>query len=207
MDTVVFEGLAIATYTRFGLSPDEPASIFKIIRLLLGPGAVVRSSLKSVGAATFKVNGVQKIALHPKLPLPSARFCGAHETSHILLAEQGYNEPDIEACCDYLGACLMAPRPAVHRMRRAFGDDFAAMADSVGATETWAALRVGEALGVNLAAISPAQIRVRGQTEFVWPGEDELRRIAKRGRPGIRRVKLTDDRRRTVLLAEDIDAA
>lgn len=69
-------------------------------------------------------------------------------------------------------------------------------------TQTGALLRVGEVDDVPVAAIAPRLVRVRGGgDDFVWPGERELRRAARDGAPGLRKVAITDGRGRSALVA------
>ncbi len=56
-----------------------------------------------------------------------------------------------------------------------------------------------------VAVVAPTHVRVRGDEEWIWPPEPELHGLATarrmpKGLP-VKRVPLTDDRRRRVLLA------
>lgn len=205
MDIPILEGVAVATYERLGLDPCRPVSTFQIARLLLGAHAIVRPALMiGAPAALIVVDGARRIAIKKSVPLRYARFFVGHELGHLLLEEEGYVGEDIEACCDYLGAALMAPRPAVRALQGAFGFDLPGIAEAVGSTQTWAALRIGEVLRVPLAVVAPT-IRVRGPDEWVWPDEQTLRQWARVRRlpRGLARTRLTDDERRVVIVAED----
>jgi hypothetical protein len=203
MDQLELEGLAVATYERHGLDPALPTSTAKLARLELGEGAVVRAALTTSGpAATFWHNGARRIAIRRGLPLAYALFYVGHELAHVLLEREGAHDEQIEAACDYLSAALIAPRPAAVALYRAFGDDVSSIAEKVCSTQTWAALRViGEVRGEPLAAISPKLVRVRGPESWVWPDASTIRSWARRGRPGLRKVEITDGRGRVALVA------
>jgi hypothetical protein len=205
LETTEVEALAVGLYRRLGFDPSEPVDTFRLARKLLGADAIERgTSIAGLPAKLFVVNGQRRIAISRKLSVPYARFFAGHELGHVVLDDLGYREDDLEAACDMFGAAVMAPLPAVAAMLRVFGRDHEAIADEVCSTQTWAALRIAECLGIPRALITPQRLYVRGPEAFVWGSEDGLRRLA-RGRaprPGIRRAMLTDDSRRVVL---DVD--
>lgn len=208
LDATEVEAIAVDFYRRLGFDPEQPVDTFRLARKLLGPDAIERgTAIAGVPAKVFVVNGERRIAVSRKLSVPYARFFVGHELGHIVLDELGYREDDLEAACDMFGAAVMAPVPAVNAMLRAFGRDHEAIADEVGSTQTWAALRVAECLGIPRAIITPARLYVRGPEGFVWGAEDELRRIARARavRPGVTKAKLTDDPARVVLDVDDCD--
>lgn len=208
MDATEVEGLAVEFYRRLGLDPEQPVDTFRLARKLLGADAIERgTNMIGMPAKLFVANGQRRIAVSRKLPLEYAKFYAGHELGHVVLDEIGYREDDSEHVCDTFGAALMAPMPAVRAMLRAFGRDHAAIADEVCSTQTWAALRVAECLGIPRAIITPAKLYVRGPDAFEWGPEDELRRLAKgRVRPGITKAKLTDDPRRVVIDVDEAEA-
>jgi hypothetical protein len=199
------EQLAIETYERARLDPAEPVRTVRLARLVLGdPGAVVRAPLTLSGPAVkFIHNGRVRIGVRRNLPAEYALFFIGHELAHVVLEREGVE--DDEASCDYLGACFIAPRPAVHRLHRAFGFDLTEIAARVRSTQTWAALRVGESESIPIAALSRVTVRVRGPESWVWPDERELRRAARADEPGpgLRKVAITDGRGRMALVAGD----
>lgn len=201
------EALATDFYRRLGFEPTTPIDTFRLARKLLGPGSIERgTSLVGIQARTFVLNGARKIAVNKRIPFPYQQHRVGHELGHIVFDELGYLDDDIESACDLFGACVMAPRPAVVAMLHAFGRDHQAMADEVGSTQTLAALRIAETLGIPRAVVTPERIYARGPDEFVWCSEEELRRLARSARPGpgIVLAKLTDDPRRRVLDVEDV---
>lgn len=197
------EQLAFDFYERVDCDPHEPESPFRLARLFLGPGCIERGRF-SAPAVTFILNGRRRIAVRRGVPIEYAAFYVGHELGHAVLEEAGYRDDDLEQQCDLFAGALLAPRPAVVRLHRAFGFDLGAIADEVGSTETWAALRLGEVLRVPLAVIAPLTTRVRGPDEWVWPEELTLRRWAQRPPPGLAKTKLTDDPRRVLLVADDV---
>jgi hypothetical protein len=199
------EQLAFDFYERNGCDPAEPVDPFTLTRKFLGAGTVVRAAgMVSGPAATFVVNGRRKIAIKRNVPIEYAAFFCAHELGHIVHEEIGYRGDDIEEQCDLFAGALLAPRPAVIRLHRAFGFDLTAIADEVGSTETWAALRIGEVFHVPLVVVAP-RIRARGPESFVWPDAGTLRRWAQRlpVGMGLAKTRLKDDPKRAVIRADE----
>lgn len=204
MHLVEVEGLATEFYRRLKLSPESPVDTFRLARLLLGPDAIERgTSIVGAAAKLFTVNGKRRIAISRKVSVEYAQFFVGHELGHIVLDELGYRDDDVETVCDQFGAAVMAPIPSVRAMLRAFGRDHEAIAEEVCSTQTWAALRISEALGIPRAVITPKRIYARGPEAFVWGSEDELRKLARVDRPGVARARLTDDPKRVVIDVED----
>jgi len=203
LDTTEVEGLAVEFYRRLRLDPAVPVDTFRLARLLLGPGTIERgTAIVGEAAKVFTVNGKRRIAVSRKLAVEYAQFFVGHELGHIVCDEIGYREDDIERVCDMFGAAVMAPIPAVHALLRIFGRDHEAIADELVSTQTHAALRVAEVLRIPRAIITPARVYARGPEEFVWGPEDELRKLARRERPGVSKSRLTDDPKRIVI---DVD--
>lgn len=207
LDSTEVEGLAVQFYRRLGFDPETPIDTFRLARKLLGPSAIEHgTAIIGTPAKVFTVRGQRRIAVNRRLSVPYAQFYVGHELGHIVLDEIGYRENDVEQVCDQFGAAVMAPIPAVARMLRAFGRDHEAIADEIGSTQTWAALRIAEYLRIPRAIITPQRLYTRGPEEFVWCPEGELRRLASgKSTPGVTKAKLTDDPRRIVLDVEDLE--
>lgn len=207
VDVGELEGLAVALYKRFQFEPDEPVSPVKIARKWLGADAIGRGHVIGGMGSSGRVNGRWKILVRPTLPVPELVFTVGHELGHILLAEEGWqgDRDEEEHAADLIAGALLAPQPAMRRLYRAHGLDLAAIADTVHASQTWAALRVGEAVGEPIAAISPQLVRVRGPESFVWPSEPEIRRLARARapRPGLAKVRITDAPGRVALVGDE----
>lgn len=199
------EHIAEAAYRDVGLDPERPHPT-RLARALLGVDAVLRGPRPvATPAALVRVGESWRIVIGRSLPPLYALFAVAHELGHWLLRRHGLDDTD-EAAADYLGAALVAPRPAFRAAWRTKGCELAQLAEALHMTETGAALRLGEVLRVPLAVVAPHRVRVRGPEAWIWPAEPTLRGWARRPAPGLRRVRLTDDPRRVVLEAED-DAA
>lgn len=198
-------GSGVYNLFAFFLDPERPVDTFRLARLRFGPGAIERgTSLVGVPAKLFVVNGRKRVAVSRRLAIEYQQHAVGHELGHDLFDEIGYREDDLERMCDLFGAAVMAPIPAVRAMLRAFGRDHAAIAEEVCSTQTWAALRIAETLGMTRAIITPQRVYARGPEEFVWGSEHDLRRMARSSaRPGIVRAKLTDDPRRVVIDVEE----
>lgn len=194
-------------YERLGVDPATPTSTFRLAKLKLGPDAIERAAqLVGAPARLFTVRGEQRIAVNRRIPVAYQLHAVGHELGHLVLEENGYREDDVESVCDAFGAALLAPMPAVRALLRAFGRDHEAIADEVVSTQTWAALRIAEVLGIPRAVLTPQRVYARGPETFEWCAEEELRRLAKARsmRPGLARARLTDDPRRVVLDVEEV---
>ncbi len=200
MDPYNLEALAVETYERHRLDPAEPVSTYKLARL---SGHRIVRPPKLLGrypSTTFHDGEGQCIAIRRTVPDDEAQWYVGHELAHLLLGKPHGAGAEIEAACDHLGAALMAPRPAVLALHRALGFDVSALATEVVATQTWAALRLGETLSIPLVTVGPIAVRVRGPESWAWPDEPQLRRwAAGRPGPGLRKVRVTDRPKRTIL--------
>lgn len=203
MDISSLESVAVDMYRRKGFDPSSPVSTLRLARSLHGPSCIERpaSLVGSYPASTWVLRGERKISVRRRVPLDEVAFYVGHELAHAELGVPHGADGEVEAACNYLGAALMAPRPAVLALHRAFGWDLEEIAAEVVATQTWAALRLAEALIVPTAALSPQIVRVRGPEEWVWPDEATIRRWSTRPRPGVRKINVTDRPRRSVHLA------
>jgi hypothetical protein len=202
MDLDDLEGLALALYAELGVDPEQPVTTFRLARAWLGT-TVERRHLVATPAAMQRFGGKTTIVVRPSATLEYAHFFVGHELGHLLLEREGYAGEDVEACADYLGAALMLPRAAVVATYKAEGFAPRALAETVVCTQTAAALRLGEVVRLPLAAVSPQLVRVRGPEVFVWPDEGTVRTWASRPRPGIAKVRLTDQKGRVALVADD----
>lgn len=205
MDLITLESLAVEEYRARGLDPAEPVSTLRLARLKFHPGVITRPPTFAARfpscTGTDPRTGLRYIGLKRTIPRDEVQWYCGHELAHLILGVPHGKGAAIEAACDYLGACLMAPRPAVHALYRACGFDVSAIAKHVVATQTWAGLRLAEALLVPLAAVGPT-VRVRGPEEWAWPDEGTIRGWARgKAGPGLRKVRVTDRPGRMLLAA------
>ena len=193
------EGTARWIYERAGFDPSEPPGPSKLAKAL---GLKVATAPKR-GAwghgCLVRLGGEWSIWLAPKLPVEHRAFAVAHE-----LAEWSFRQRDdeaTEALCDATAAAILAPRSFFAAQLERGLPDFSSLAAAFRTTESCVALRLGEVTGRPLALVSPGLVRVRGD-DWSWPDADAVRRAAKAPeRHGLTLVRLTDDRRRVVLLA------
>lgn len=202
MDAEDLEGLALLPYLEKQIDPEDPPPVFELARAFLGVRVERPAMLAGKLAASFRVDGRDRIAVRAGLPIEYAHFYAAHEMAHVLMRRAGAARPEDEQAADYLGAALMMPRAFVRLIARREGFAPRALAESTVCTQTAAVLRLGEVLCVPLAAVSPALVRVRGPESWVWPDEGMLRRWARRPGPGITKKRLTDQAGRVALVAD-----
>lgn len=193
-------------YQRAALDPDEPANM---IALAMGLGLtveVLRPAPFAGDGALARVYEQWRIYIRGGISRQRKRFACAHEIAEWALRE--VIDEQIEDACNAVAAALIAPRRAFTRTANDVGATcFEQLALPFDLSQTAAALRAGEVLGVELALTRPGLVRTRGE-RVQWPAAEIIARWA-RGTPpaGIRKVLLTDDARRTVLLVEDLEDA
>lgn len=189
------EGEAGSVFSQTRLDSCEVPNFHTLTLRLLGRAPeIVPISAVPGDACLAVVNGESRIFLRKGLSKSRARFAVAHELAHFVLGIDS-TDRDNEDACDALAACLVVPRRA---FRLALGENmkWRELAEKFHASESCVALRYGEVTDVPLALIAPSRVRVRG-AEFVWPANFAPRR-------GIKRSRLEDDRRRTVVRAVDV---
>ena len=207
MDQTLVEGLAVAFYRRLGFDPSEPTSTVRLARTWLGAEAVTRGRNMIALAATYVMHGQRRIVVRTSVAEDRRAFLIGHELAHGILAEENYTEDDEEEVADSLGAALLAPPPSVRAAIRVWGEDTRSeLAKHVRATETWAALRIGEVTHEPIAVVAP-RVRVRGPESWVWPDEGTIRAWARRPPKGLAKARLRDDPRRVLLTADASNAS
>jgi len=189
------ERIAGDAYLRCRANPAVPLSPLVVSRALLGVGRVVlvdRLPEGVLGASTGHTFASARIILNRSLPTHRKLFTLAHELAHILLRVEGLDDDDgLEKSCDYLAACLMAPKAAALALVNTYGVSPDRIAEAALQTGTWAALRIGEATGMPVAAVKPGKVRFRGK-QFEFASESIIRAVAS-GRlrvRGLRKVTL-----------------
>lgn len=197
------EGEARRLLSVAGESSGEPADVCAVVVALLGAGAISvapRHAFRLDGALV-RVGDAWRIYVRRGLDPVRARFVVAHELAHWALRDSGLAAEEVEPSCDALAAAILAPCAYVRRAATGI-DCLASIADEAAISDTCAALRIGEALGVPLAVVGPMSVRARGPSSWAWPHESELRRLARRGGPGVRRVELREHRRVALAVGE-----
>ena len=122
-----------------------------------------------------------------------------HEGAHAWFRREGRSGADTEAVCNAVAAALVTPSRAFASVVRDVGEDLPELARRFVTTESVVALRLGEVLYEPVALVTPHSVHARGPEDWAWPDEATVRRVARNGRPGIRRTKITDARGRVVL--------
>lgn len=203
MDTRAVEGAARRLYELAGADVDQPMWTPKLARLVLGVGCIQwadASKMRSEGSLV-RIGDRYRIYVRKNLPPERLSHVIGHELGHWICKQDGYRGPDLEAVCDAIGAALVAPKPAFHAALRALGvDNLPGLAKVFTASQSLVALRAGETTGRPMALVAPSTVRVRGD-EFAWPATEEIRQLATRSRPGLKRTKLTDEPRRVMVAA------
>lgn len=204
IDAAEIEGIAGQLLHAAGYDATDTPSAKRLAERLLGAGCIVRTppGFMRAPAAHGIVAGRPVIHLRGRLDAEAERFLILHEVAEWNFRREGYRGEDIEDACDAIAAALVAPRRAFASVLRDVGPNYSALADAFVATESLCALRVGEVTGEPLALVTPARVRVRGQFEFNWGTEADVRALARSRRPGLRKTKLRDDPRRVVLVAD-----
>jgi hypothetical protein len=203
-DEFDLEALAAEALARANADDEDPPSVFELIEKILGTKVRRPAHLVTAGALA-RVGETLIVAVKASLPIQRAHHVAGHELGHALIREARLRCDDEERAADYLGACLMMPRRYVEKLYRCEGFAPAILAGEVVATQTAAALRIGEVIGMPLAAVSPRIVRVRGAQPFEWGGEERIRELANKRRlgPGIARTRLTDEKGRFALVADE----
>lgn len=208
MEQLELEGVAEAILREGGQEDDEAPRLGRLATSLLGPGAIEYAPIRLPGdGALIRIHDSWRIYLRRGLPIERRAFTIAHEIAEWWLrVRERYQGADVEQAADYIGAAIMTPRRAFARALSAHGRDFRELATDFGTSQTLVALRDAELAHVPRAVVTPALVRVRGPEAWVWPDETVLRRWARGGAPGLRKVRLTDDPRRVVLDVDELDA-
>ncbi len=174
---------------------DEPPNVVSLCRALTGyPPFLTRTGPE---AALVRVGDVYRVTVRRGLLPARARWLVGHELAEWHYLRVRYLEADIEARCDALGACLVAPRASVLRAMRA-RDGVRSLARALNVTQSCALLRLGEVVRRPVVAHRPRGLTTRGAA-FAWP------EALARGQPvrvrGARLVQLVDERRWGMLAA------
>lgn len=206
MEQLELEGIAEALLREGGQEDDQAPRLGQLVTALLGPGAVEYAPISLRGdGALVRIHDDWRIYVRRRLPLERRAFAISHELAEWWLrVRERYQGEDVEHAANYIAAAILSPRRAFRLALEDYGHEFAELARAFRVTETHVALREAELARLPRAVVSPALVRVRGPEAWVWPDEAVVRRWARGGARGVRKVRLTDDPRRVVLDAEDL---
>lgn len=189
-----------------GQDDDDVPRLGQLATALLGAGAIEYAPQLRGDGALARVGDQWRVYLRRGLTIERRAFALSHELAEWWLrVRERYDGEDVEIAANYIAAAIMAPRRAFARALRAHGHDFAELAADFRTTETHVALREAELVRMPRAVVTPALVRVRGPEAWVWPEEAVVRRWARGPAPRLRKVRLSDDPRRVVLDADDLD--
>jgi hypothetical protein len=193
---------------RAKLNPDKVYSALQIAKALeLGVAFYPQHVLRGLDALRFYPRGrahKAEIALRRGMVPIRRAWCILHEIGEDHLELIGYREADVEQMANAIAACLQMPAGIFTIQARDAEHDLSDLATQFASTQTAVALRLAEVGELEAAVVvTPHRVYARAMNEeFVLPDADELRRIARRGNhPGLRKVAITDDRKRTALMA------
>lgn len=207
MEQLELEGIAEAILAEGGQEDDDVPRLVRLVAAHLGAGAIETAPVRLPGdGALVRVHEDWRIYVRRGLSPERRSFAIAHELAEWWLrVRERYDGSNVEEAANYVAAAILSPRRAFRLAREHLGPDFAALAKTFRVTETHVALREAELAQMPRAVVSPALVRLRGPQEWVWPDETVVRRWARGTVRGVRKVRLTDDPRRVVLDADDIE--
>lgn len=207
MEQLEREGIAEAVLAEGGQEDDGAPKLARLVAAHLGSGAVefAPATLRGDGALV-RVYDDWRIYVRRGLSPERRAFAIAHELAEWWLrVREKYDGEDVEHCANYVAAAILSPRRAFRLAVEAYGRSFPELAHAFRVTETLIALREAEIDRRPRVVVSPALVRVRGPDGWVWPDESTLRRWARGPAPGLRKVRLTDDPKRIVLDADEVE--
>ena len=150
------ETAAREIYQRAQLDPASLPGMSKLADALqIGIFEAPRRGIWGQGVKVI-VKGRKSIWLAPRLPEVHRAHAIAHE---IVEHEFPRQEHDPEGFCDAVGAAVLAPRGAFASAARYVDEDLAKLAHAFRTTESCAALRLGEVLGVPCVLVSRVRVR------------------------------------------------
>lgn len=181
---------------------DAHGSVALASRLGLAVRRVDGHLLRSSDACLVRLHGRPEIFVRRMLGPERLQWVVGHELAELRLQELDYREEDVERQADTLAAALVMPRVAYRAAVREHGVAPASLAADFVVTQTAATLRLAEVHAVELAVVvTPAKVYARGEEDLVLPPEPDIRRGMLGMMPGLRAVRITDDRRRRAFVA------
>jgi hypothetical protein len=157
---------------------------------LYGGDVIVESNRAQVEAVPARVNGEQKIVIHPRLSPRRLNFAVARAIARI---ETGREDAS-------LAGYLVAPTEAFGRRLAHVGVELPELAQPFAITETCAALRVVEVGARDGVVVTPERVYRPGRL-LSWADDATVRSIA-RGTPrSVRKVRASDEPGRVALFS------
>jgi hypothetical protein len=154
------------------------------------------------------LHGKPAICIRSTLPRAAFRWAVLHELAEWHLQRIGYRGENVEQMAELVTACLVVPRAAFTARLRELGERWDQLAIGFDTSQTCVALRFLEVRDVPGAVDAPTQIRARGPARG-WQSDETIRRLVRtEALPiGLRKTRLTDDRRRVLLIDEVEDVS
>ena len=181
------EGVGLDLYTRASLDPARDTGGILLARAL---GFEVVFTPRLDCRARLVVVPKPVIQLRAAIAPAGAEYDAAHEIPHWYFDKHACGDPRLERACDRVAVSIVAPAPAMFRMRAVFGYRIDLIAAALGTSETIVALRWGEVFyDEPVAVITPRGIRRSGPE--MGADDATLRRIARAGGgEGVRVIRM-----------------
>lgn len=190
--------------TRAGFTTADAPGAYAIAVGCLGDGCLAKVPshvLRRSHGELAKVHGRYRIYVSAAVSPARKAYVVLHELAHWRLIQLGYHGADVEALCDAISAALLVPRAPLLDAVAQHGPTWPAISADFAASQTICVLRYGEVTGVPVAVVGSGAVRIRGRSHD-WPDTPAgFRALARAPVPPVRADRLTDNRRRTALVA------
>jgi hypothetical protein len=126
-------------------------------------------------------------------------FGFAYEIGDAWLRHHQIADREREPLANAIAAALIAPERVVRLAVGVLGPNPTVMASIFRCTETWAALRMAEALNRPMAVVTSFHVYIRGAS-FKWGSEEAIRKLVHRSNRRFLKVPVPDDPTHTLIL-------
>ncbi len=186
------EQIALEITQKGGGDDRDPPPLRQVVRAAGMRIHITKGLVTESAKAT--VNGERGIYLRPRLHPVRARFVTLHEVVEEEFDRLGLHGDGREESVNYVAAAINCPRGAFLRAVHA-GLTLSQLGALFIASQTMVALRRAELLKEPRAVVCPHRVYVR------WDGltEADARTVLAQRRPGVRKIRLTDQRHRVAL--------
>jgi hypothetical protein len=193
LDTLAsVEGDSLALFSMAKADPSDPPDFNTLCRRLIGS---FPQRVRMVGRGDLYPGARNRFTLrvHAALPREVALWVAAHELAHWYYIRVGFSGPhaELEARCDALGACIVAPRPLFVSAMRTHGHRVYRLAKAFHTTQSLAALRIGETTGRPVLCLRPRGAIVRGEP-FGWPDGPGIAKAIRNPPASVHPIRLDD---------------